>query len=206
MDFNAMYIKHGHGACHMIKTAVLSIAVAACAYMAYEISPSMLPPAHAAEMYELNELQEYALELVNGERVSRGLDPIEMSDTNSAQIKAEDMLEHRYMAHWNSDGYQPLEYYNQAGGMGWVLENLGWRHDRDNLREKILHLTNDMIYDDAHANWGHRHAILHPDLTHANFGIAVNGYTMAFAQHLEVIELEWDVVTVDDGWLYSILY
>lgn len=162
---------------------------------------SAVAPAYADT---LEELQGYALELVNGERISRDLAPLEMSDTPSAQVRAEDMLENDYMAHWNSDGYEPWEVYLRAGGQGGVLENVAYSSSCNGtcLRDAVRKMTHDMMYDDAHANWGHRHAILDQDTTHANFGIAWEGNVVRFAQHFEVIELEWDEVFMDDGWLY----
>lgn len=113
------------------------------------------------------------------------------------------MLQHDYQGHWWADGRKPYMVYSETGGGSYVAENAassGWTaaqwqasncdslltscritQPRDALRE-LQHL---MMYDDAHANWGHRDNILRESHRAVNFGVAFNGRRVTFAQHFE---------------------
>ena len=113
------------------------------------------------------------------------------------------MLQHDYQGHWWADGRKPYMVYSETGGGSYVAENAAssgwtapqWRasncdslltscritQPRDALRE-LQHL---MMYDDAHANWGHRDNILRESHRAVNFGVAFNGRRVTFAQHFE---------------------
>lgn len=158
--------------------------------------------AQATSSHDLDKLQWYALDLVNTERALRGLDRLQMSETGSAQIRAEDAMALGRPAAFDSGGYGPQECYGLAGGTGQVLENVGWMSDRDNPGGKIARIMESWMGDDAAAGWAHADAVLDPRLTHANFGIAVDGHDMAFVQHLEIVELRWDAGGVHEGWFY----
>ena len=49
-----------------------------------------------------------------------------------------------------------------------------------------------MMYDDAHADWGHRDNILGETHRAVNIGIAFNGKRTTFVQHFEGGEVEAD--------------
>lgn len=187
-----MHISRGPGA-DSVKAAMLLAACAAC---------SVPYAAHATASHDLDKLQWYALDLVNTERALRGLDRLQMSGTESAQIRAEDAIAQGRPSGFDSDGYGPQECYGLAGGTGTVLENVGWMSDRDNPGGKMARIMESWMGGDAQDGWAHMDAILDPRLTHANFGIAVDGRDMAFVQHLESIELSWDGSGTYGGWFY----
>lgn len=187
-----MHISRGPGADPVKAVMLLAAACAACAPWA----------AHATASHDLDKLQWYALDLVNTERALRGLDRLQMSGTESAQIRAEDAIAQGRPAGFDSGGYGPQECYGLAGGTGTVRENIGWMSDRDNPGGKMARIMESWMGGDAQDGWAHMDAILDPRLTHANFGIAVDGHDMAFVQHLEAVELRWEGGGTRDGWFY----
>lgn len=121
----------------------------------------------------------------------------------AAQLHAEDMLEHDYFGHWWADGRKPYMVYSQTGGTSYASENAataGWTDRqwqaegcdnffvncvRPNVRESIRSHQWGMMYDDAHADWGHRDNILRESHRAVSIGIASNGRRMTFVQHFE---------------------
>jgi len=71
----------------------------------------------------LTELYNYALKIVNDDRKANGLNPVALSNINSAQDHADDQLSNDYFSHWNSNGVKPYVTYTKLGGMGSVAEN-----------------------------------------------------------------------------------
>ena len=152
---------------------------------------------------EISDLRHYALGLINKDRADHGLPPVQLGWNIAAQLHAEDMLEHDYFGHWWADGRKPYMVYSQTGGTSYASENAatsGWtdrewqveRCDsflvncvRPNVRESIRSHQWGMMYDDAHADWGHRDNILRASHRAVNIGIASNGRRMTFVQHFE---------------------
>ena len=157
---------------------------------------------------DLDELRGFALELINRDRSDHGLLPVAMGSNPAAQLHAEDMLAHEYLGHWWVDGRKPYMVYTQTGGTSYVAENValdGWtsEHWRESgcgaLRvvcelpvpdEAVRAAEWGMVYDDAHADWGHRDNILGPAHRAVNLGIAWNGRLLTFAQHFEGGDVE----------------
>ena len=126
-----------------------------------------------------------------------------MGTNAAAQLHAEDMLAHDYQGHWWADGRKPYMIYSQTGGTSYVSENSGssgwteaeWKQEncdsplvrcnRRSPKETIEELQWGMMYDDAHANWGHRDNILDPNHRAVNIGIAWNKRRVTFIQHFE---------------------
>ena len=118
-------------------------------------------------------------------------------------MHANNMLVHDYLGHWWSDGRKPYMVYSQTGGTSYVAENSGssgwteaeWRQNncgfplvrcnRRSPEETITELHWGMMYDDAHADWGHRDNILDPNHRAVNIGIAWNERRVTFVQHFE---------------------
>ena len=113
------------------------------------------------------------------------------------------MLEYNYQGHWWVDGRRPYMAYAQTGGTSYAAENAassGWtdrewnaaRCDSTSVRcvvpsptAAITELQRLMMYDDAHANWGHRDNILRESHRAVNIGVASNGRRATFIQHFE---------------------
>ena len=126
-----------------------------------------------------------------------------MGSNVAAQMHAEDMLDHDYFGHWWADGRKPYMVYSQTGGTSYASENAatsGWT-DREwraegcdgflvncvtpNARESIRRHQWGMMYDDSHADWGHRDNILGESHRAVSIGIASNGRRVTFVQHFE---------------------
>ena len=56
------------------------------------------------------------LELINEERVRRGVPPVELGDNWAAQLHVESALENCFFSHWGIDGLKPYMRYSLAGG------------------------------------------------------------------------------------------
>ena len=152
---------------------------------------------------ELSELREFAVGLINQDRADHGLPPVALGSNPAAQLHAEDMLAHDYLGHWWVDGSKPYMVYTMTGGRSYVAENAaisGWTEQRwqdqrcDSVmvtcqitepRLAIWNHQRGMMYDDAHANWGHRDNILRETHRSVNLGIAWNGRLTTFVQHFE---------------------
>ena len=157
---------------------------------------------------ELDELRIFALDLINRDRADHGLPPVAMGSNPAAQLHAEDMLEHEYLGHWWVDGRKPYMVYTQTGGTSYVAENAAfdgwtsqrWRQSRcDALLVSCALPVPDvavreaqwgMMYDDAHADWGHRDNILRETHRAVSLGIAWNGRLVTFTQHFEGGDVE----------------
>ena len=113
------------------------------------------------------------------------------------------MLKHEYQGHWRVDGRKPYMVYTQTGGTSYAAENAasaGWT-DREwkdsncdsyrvlcrarNPSEAITRAQWSMMYDDAHADWGHHDNILGESHRAVNIGVATNGKRVTFVQHFE---------------------
>ena len=167
-------------------------------------TPTATPePEQRLTAREVQELRVYALELINNDRAAHGLPPVALGLNGAAQLHAEDMLDQDYLGHWWVDGRKPYMVYSETGGTSYVAENAassGWT-DREWLssdcgssrvscvvptpRTSIERNQWGMMYDDAHANWGHRDNILRPSHRAVNIGIAFNGRRVTFVQHFE---------------------
>ena len=159
---------------------------------------------------DLDSLRYLALRLINRDRADHGLPPVVLGTNPAAQLHAEDMLAHDYFGHWWADGRKPYMVYSQTGGTSYAGENAatsGWT-DREwnaqscgsrlvrcigpDLAESITDHQQSMMYDDAHADWGHRDNILGESHRAVNIGVASNGRRVTFVQHFEGGAVEAD--------------
>jgi hypothetical protein len=88
-------------------------------------------------------LVQHALDTINTLRASSGLPPIGLGTNLAAQQQADDMLEHRFVSGWGTDGSLPDERYALAGGQGTQLErefmtDIGWRGDPALFTDAVL--------------------------------------------------------------------
>jgi len=112
--------------------------------------------------------------------------------------------------------------YTQAGGVGVMAENAaGQMQDSEKCDQPTVICTEidvasaleraqwSMMYDDAHADWGHRDTIINPLYDTVNIGIAFTDNHVAYYQHFEYTRLAHEVVpSLTDGilelWLQSL--
>lgn len=150
-----------------------------------------------------DELRLFALSLINNDRRAHGLPPVVLGSNPAAQLHAEDMIAHDYFGHWWRDGRKPYMVYSETGGTSYVSENVawsGWTNRRwaerncgsllvncivPEVREAVENAQWRMMYDDAHADWGHRDTILGASHRAVNLGIASNGRRVVYVQHFE---------------------
>ena len=150
-----------------------------------------------------DELRLFALSLINDDRRAHGLPPVVLGSNPAAQMHADDMIAHDYFGHWWLDGRKPYMVYSETGGTSYVSENVaesGWTNRRwaerncnsrrvncivPAVREAIKDAQYGMMYDDAHADWGHRDTILGVSHRAVNLGIASNGRRVVYVQHFE---------------------
>ena len=158
---------------------------------------------NASGVIDLAGVRDYALGLINRDRGDHGLPPVKLGANPAAQMHAEDMLQNDYFGHWWADGRKPYMVYSDTGGMSYVAENAatsGWTMRKwtargcasprlncivPTVREAVRENQRRMMYDDAHANWGHRDNILGETHRAVNIGIASNGQRVTFVQHFE---------------------
>src|SRR6185312_4936597 len=141
------------------------------------------------------DLYQYALKVVNRDRIDHGLHPVVLSQMSSAQNHADDMLSIGYFSHWNSNGVKPYVTYTKLGGRGDVDENISITtsycpssqcipYSFDPFKQ-IHDREYGMMYNDAKSNWGHRDNILNPEHTDVSFGIAYDNDKFYFVEHFE---------------------
>ena len=161
-------------------------------------------PTPTAIPTSIQELKQYALELINKDRADHGIGPVVMGDNIAAQIHAEESVEFTTDGHWYVSGEKPYMVYSRTGGRSYIAENSasgGWtleeqRDCKSSSRgclvrdpKKLIEMQQyTMMYDDAHADWGHRDQILNPKHTKVNIGVAFTEdvpWWVGFYQHFE---------------------
>ena len=156
-------------------------------------------PFDEPERPSLESLRLFALDLINVDREKHGVPPVKLGTNASAQIHAEDALSSGYLVgHWTADGRKPYMLYRQAGGTGIVAENAagGGFPLAECQKPRVVCGSVDtkaqiadhqwgMMYDDAHADWGHRDTIISPNYDTVNIGIAFDEHRLRFYQHFE---------------------
>ena len=137
----------------------------------------------------LAELRLHMLELINRERSLRGLESVVMAYNESAQLHAEDLVENRYMSHWNLRGETPSMRHTWAGGHDYSVENLSFRSVVDAPTGFCAPPVSEQVLNDAMAGLmdspGHRDNILRPYHREVNIGIANNCHAMVVTQVFE---------------------
>ena len=132
----------------------------------------------------LPQARRYMLELVNRDRRSMGLGPVELDEgapTQSAERHARDMALNAFLGHWGTDGSVPEQRLTEAGGADMVLENAFCITD-----EKRRELESDpridaseveraegMFFHEVPPNDGHRKNILKPFHRRVGIGFAL---------------------------------
>ncbi|AKV02152.1 hypothetical protein AKJ09_08815 [Labilithrix luteola] len=129
------------------------------------------------------EARRYMLALINRDRASQGLAPVELDEgaaTTAGQAHAEDMVRLGYLGHWGSDGSVPEQRYTDAGGADMVLENALCFTDekkrtldgQPRIDPAQIEKAESQFFDEVPPNDGHRRNILRPSHTHVGIGVA----------------------------------
>jgi uncharacterized protein YkwD len=148
-----------------------------------------------------DELVNYALVLINNDRQSNGKENVTLSNINSAQIHADNMLQHNFFSHWDLNGYKPYMRYTLAGGQGSVSENCAWMYSSGFIdpKEALEDLQWNMMNDDADFDWGHRKNILDSFHNKVSIGVSYNETAVCLVQDFEGDYVSWDALTVSSN-------
>jgi len=150
------------------------------------------------QKYSYEELVDYTLSLINSDRQTHGLKNVTLSDVDSGQQHAENMLENCYLSHWDTNGYKPYLRYTLVDGQGSVSENCAWMYNSNGLdpKQAIKELQYDMVYDDASSDWGHRDNTLDPLHNKVSIGIAYSNTDLYLVQDFEDDYISWTTLTL----------
>jgi len=163
--------------------AVASVAVAEPLSPPLVVPPTVQVDATPPRRLSLPEARRYMLQLINRDRASMGLGPVELDEgppTKGGQAHAEDMAKNGYLGHWGSDGSVPEQRYTEAGGADMVMENASCFTDEQRrtldaqamVDVKNLDQAEDMFFHEQPPNDGHRKNILKPWHKRVGIGIA----------------------------------
>lgn len=158
-------------------------------------------PDSGAKPNSHEELVNYALVLINNDRQSNGKENVTLSNVNSAQLHADNMLNHSFFSHWDLNGYKPYMRYTLAGGQGSVSENCAWMYSSGFIdpKEALEDLQWNMMYDDADFDWGHRKNILNSFHNKVSIGVSYNNTAICLVQDFEDDYVSWDTLTVSNN-------
>ncbi|MEK6954265.1 MAG: CAP domain-containing protein [Candidatus Micrarchaeota archaeon] len=160
--------------------------------------------------YSIDELKQFVLNLINADRKNASLKPVFMDNKTAAQKHAEEMMNNKYISHWNLLGQKPYVRYSIENGTQAVAENVAltsyYQRDSKNLlfdaKIAIANHEYGMMYDDADWDWGHRDTILNPYHKKVNIGVAYNNETLALVQDFETDNIIWEQLpTIQNGWI-----
>ncbi len=130
-------------------------------------------------MSQASALEQQMLELINNERTSRGLEPVqlELRLNDASEDHSQWMLQQDVFSHTGENGSNPGERIEQAqfefsGNATWA-ENIAWQSERGApaLEDDVIDLHNGLMDSP-----GHRANILNPDVTVIGIGIETGDY------------------------------
>jgi len=186
----------------LLIAAILSIAILLFIFLHNPISLPEIPlPNFSPKSYTHEELVNYALILINNDRQPNGLENVTLSNINSAQVHADNMLKDGFFSHWDLNGYKPYMRYTLAGGQGSVSENCAAIYSSVSIdpKEALEDMQWNMMYDDADSDWGHRDNILNSFHNKVSIGISYNDTAICLVQDFEDDYVSWDTLTVSNN-------
>ncbi|MBS4031894.1 MAG: LysM peptidoglycan-binding domain-containing protein [Clostridiales bacterium] len=137
-------------------------------------APAPVAPAPEQNVSGLTQAEQQMLNLVNYERTSRGLRPLQadMELTRLARLKSQDMINLNYFAHQSPTYGSPFDMMRAAG--------VTYRTAGENLAGAP---TVERAHTGLMNSPGHRANILNPNFTHIGIGAITGGrYGMMFTQ------------------------
>ncbi len=143
-------------------------------------------PADGGELLELNAARAYMVGLINRDRASLGLAPVELDPvaTAAGQEHSDDMGVSKYVSHWDMQGRKPDQRYSEVGGQGAVSENVLVTHDfaegerywlapQQLFRKAELEQMEALFFEEQAPNDGHRKNILNPHHNRVGIGLTL---------------------------------
>ncbi len=132
----------------------------------------------------LHEARRYMVQLVNRDRASEGLPPIDLDEgapSTAGQAHAEDMARLGFLGHWGSDGSVPEERMTEAGGADVDFENAFCITDEKTrvldpaarFDAADIDRAEGMFFHETPPNDGHRKTILGKFRKRVGIGIAM---------------------------------
>jgi uncharacterized protein YkwD len=157
-------------------------------------TPVYTPPAtpfnpSPAQMDLIN----FVLGLINKDRQVSGSGPVELSFNAAAQQHAQDMLDNKYIAHWDTDGLKPYMRYTLSGGLNYEGENsAGYSTSAPifDIKIQLQNFEKDMMAESP-PNDSHRKNILNKWNKKVSIGIAYNNHGVYLVQQFEGDYLEY---------------
>ena len=145
-----------------------------------------LPVSEPSPEYTLYELRQIALADINKYRNEYGVSSIILGNAKAPQLYAEELAKESCIHHISDRGEGPmLRYKNNNDRMYLVAENIAGGYPSWNKKQAIIDANYDMMYDDAHANWGHRDNIIDPGHRSVSIGITFDYGEMVIVQDFE---------------------
>ena len=145
--------------------------------------PSFEPPKQPT----LQELRQIALDDINKYRQEHGVRPISLGNAKAPQVYAEELAQEQCIHHISDSGDGPmLRYKNHNDRMYLIFENIAGGYGSTwDMEGGILDANYDMMFDDAHANWGHRDNIINPSHESVSIGITYDSGELVIVQDFE---------------------
>ncbi len=170
-----------------------------------DIVETVTPLVSTSEEKALAESRILMLDLINEERIKRGLNPVSMGSNTAAQAHADSMLATCTSSHWGTDGLKPYMRYSQAGGYQHNAENVaglnycvGYGYISETPNKGVSEAMRGLM-----ASPGHRDNILDPRHAFVNVGVANDGYNTMVAQHFEYDYVSFGSLPEIDGGIAS---
>ena len=181
---------------------------------AVRLAAAQQPAAGAhTDLLTLEQARAYMLELINRDRASKNLRPLEMDTVASraGQKHAEEMASYAFLSHHNREGKLPDQRYTEAGGTGIVQENVYLATHGSVIateprppstaqvfRKSDIEYIQAAYFNQIPPNDYHRRNILDPRHTHVGIGFALagegRGVTLANAQEFVARYVEVDPI------------
>jgi hypothetical protein len=149
---------------------------------------------------------QYALQLLNNDRVENGLTPVTLSVINSSQTHANEMLKDNYFSDWDLNGNIWYMRYTIAGGNGSVKainiayrELMGQQNFLNEAKNAISDIEHQMMYEyDEELGWGLKENILDQSYNKIGIGVAYDRNKLYLVQEFENDCIIWDTLNTTD--------
>jgi hypothetical protein len=164
-----------------------------------------------ADIHEVSRGMKLRLvEIINRDRATAGLKPVEFSDelSRAAGEHAREMLREGYSSHWNRAGWKPYLRYAAAGIRDATAENIWslWHTNFPLTQAAIwewMQKGHQSFMDEVPPNDGHRQNVLNPWHTHVGIGVAYDASGVRMVQVFSARYAELDPLplraTVNDA-------
>jgi uncharacterized protein YkwD len=143
-------------------------------------------PQSSGEWLNLRQARQYMVGLINRDRASYGLPPVELDDVASVvgQRHTVEMALSKYVSHWDALGRKPDQRYSEQGGQAAVSENVLVTHDfapgenymlapTQLFYSKELEQIESLFFNEPPPEDGHRRNILHASHNKVGIGLTM---------------------------------